>query len=344
MRKIETVCGEPKTMGMLPGKYRRMMRISDKDGHLAILAIDQRESLRRLLKKGVSDRGLAEALRLIKRVIIAGGASMCSAVLTDPLYGYPHSEDVLPRDTGLILAIEASGYETRGIERLSRLIERKDVQTLLSQGADAVKLLIWYHPELSEPVRRHQERLVAQVGEACRVCEIPFVLEVLPYAPEGMPEEEFARKKPFWVLHGVQVFSDAAFGVDVFKLPFPAELKYVKEYQGRSFAAQREVLYDLSEVKEYYHMIDQVSPVPWAILSAGVGMEEFLENIQLATEAGASGFIAGRVVWKEMVDLYPDCAAMIEFMQSTAVDRLKRLKEVNQRAVPWYRHRRFDRI
>ena len=39
---------------------------------------------------------------------------------------------------------------------------------------------------------------------------------------------------------------------------------------------------------------------PWAVLSAGVPFDQFTDVIQIAVdEGGASGFIAGRSVWRE---------------------------------------------
>ncbi|MDX6523663.1 MAG: sulfofructosephosphate aldolase, partial [Gaiellales bacterium] len=38
---------------------------------------------------------------------------------------------------------------------------------------------------------------------------------------------------------------------------------------------------------------------PWALLSAGVSHETFTDQLRIALAAGASGFIAGRSVWKE---------------------------------------------
>ena len=41
--------------------------------------------------------------------------------------------------------------------------------------------------------------------------------------------------------------------------------------------------------------------MPWALLSAGVDHETFMTQLRAALAAGASGFIAGRSIWKESV-------------------------------------------
>lgn len=42
---------------------------------------------------------------------------------------------------------------------------------------------------------------------------------------------------------------------------------------------------------------DELSPTPWALLSEGRDIAEFSELLGIACRAGASGFLAGRVIW-----------------------------------------------
>ena len=74
---------------------------------------------------------------------------------------------------------------------------------------------------------------------------------------------------------------------------------------------------------------------PWAVLSAGVPFDQFTDIIRIAAdEGGASGFIAGRSVWREVVSLTGQ--PRDEFLTSVALPRLERLVEVAEhRARPW---------
>ena len=74
---------------------------------------------------------------------------------------------------------------------------------------------------------------------------------------------------------------------------------------------------------------------PWAVLSAGVPFDQFTDIIRIATdEGGASGFIAGRSVWREVVSLVGQPRE--EFLTSVALPRLERLVDVAaERARPW---------
>jgi tagatose-1,6-bisphosphate aldolase len=81
--------------------------------------------------------------------------------------------------------------------------------------------------------------------------------------------------------------------------------------------------------------LSEILDRPWAVLLAGVPFDQFTGVIQIATdEGGASGFIAGRSVWREVVSLTGQQRQ--EFLTSVALPRLERLLAVaEQRARPW---------
>ena len=45
--------------------------------------------------------------------------------------------------------------------------------------------------------------------------------------------------------------------------------------------------------------VNDASPRPWALLSAGEPFETFKTQLQIACEAGCCGFMAGRSLWSE---------------------------------------------
>ena len=130
--------------------------------------------------------------------------------------------------------------------------------------------------------------------------------------------------------------------MDVLKLEFPADLKRTREFCGGAFDGQeRQAVYQLSEVREFCRQLNEGAGMPWVILSAGVGIEEFLVQVGLATEAGASGFLCGRAIWKDAVPLYPDVARMEEWLRSQGAYNFVRANAYAHRALPWFSHRRF---
>lgn len=328
------------------GKFRRLLRLSDESHRFSMLAIDQRGSLRKMIagRSGASaDEVPDDALVMVKEVITRAIAPSATAVLTDPLHGYPSSPRAIPPWVGLLLALEVTGYEaSREDERLTSLIPGWNPWRIGIVGADAVKVLLWHRHDASQETQRHQDEIVAQVGAACSEQGLPFVLEVVSYPQAGWSSSSaaYASVKPDIVIDAARRYSDARFGVDLLKLEFPANLKYVEEYQDRAFAAGESV-YGLAEIEGFCRRLDGASQVPWVILSAGVDPEEFIENVRLANAAGASGFLCGRAVWKHVIDQYPDESAMRVYAEGTARTHFSRIREANQGARPWTQHPRF---
>jgi tagatose 1,6-diphosphate aldolase len=267
----------------------------------------------------------------------------------DPQYGYPYSMEHIPREVGILLAYEETGYIKAGKdgkERKSQLIEGWSVSKARRAGADAVKLLIPYRPDASEEVCKHQQELVLKVGIECEQYDIPFLLELTSYAlSEGKTDSiAFAKKKPEIVAKSAAEFSEPDYKVDILKLEFPAELKYAEEYCDKKLFDNeaRPAAYNLSEVREFCKKVDEASQLPWVILSAGVDIEEFLVNLELATEAGASGFLCGRAIWKEAIDFYHEGIGKVrKFLISKGVDNFKRANEKAKRALPWFEHKKY---
>jgi tagatose 1,6-diphosphate aldolase len=93
------------------------------------------------------------------------------------------------------------------------------------------------------------------------------------------------------------------------KVEFPG---YVETEAGRERAA--------AACKE----LDAAVEVPWVILSAGVGYDDFKVQVEIACQAGASGYLAGRSIWRDAVSLHDPAA------RASAIDAARaRLDELN---------------
>ncbi len=336
-----------KTTAISSGKLRGFIKLADANGRFKMMAIDQRGSMVQALadaldtdKTNVKYTDVAALKTLITRVL----APNATAVLTDPIYGHPYSITAVPRDAALLLAYEESGYVSEGVsenERLSNPIENWTIEKAHRAGADAIKLLAYYHPDASTETLQHQQAFVQHVGDECEKHDLPFLLELVSYALEGTTKSlAFAKQKPDLVIRSVQEFADPTYKVDILKLEFPADLKYTAEYQDQPFAAG-ETAYSLSSVKDICQQLDETSTLPWVILSAGVDIEEFIANVQLATEAGASGFLCGRAIWKEAVQYYPDTDAVTQFLETEATTNFENANAAAEKALPWFDHRYF---
>jgi len=332
------------------GKWQRLRSLTDEQGRFKMLAIDQRGSLQSAISRATGQNPQQityQDLARAKGTVTKHLAPYATAVLTDPVYGYPYSIQHLPPRVGLLLAHEETGHKNSGPsgrERKSNLIENWSVEKSQKAGADAVKLLIYYHPDASEEVRRHQEDLVRQVGHDCERADMPFLLELTGYAlgEDGTDSQAFARGKPELVIRSAARFSEPEFKVDILKLEFAADLKWTKEFSNGAFDGKaRQSVYTLSQVRKYCRELNDATGVPWVILSAGVEIEEFLVQVDLATEAGASGFLCGRAIWKDSIPLYPDVSKMEQWLRTQGIYNFVRANAHAQRALPWTCHRKF---
>ena len=337
-------------IGLSPGKWQRLRSLTDEQGRFKMMAVDQRDSLRRSIAKATGrdpQNVPPEDMAAVKGVITKILATHATAVLTDPAYGYPQSIQHLPPRVGLLLAYEETGYGRAGPtgkERRSHLLEDWSAVKAQQMGADALKLLIYYQPDASQEVCLHQQDLVRRVGEECQHADMPFLLELVSYPleEESIDTSEYARKKPDLVIRSASEFSKPEYKVDVLKLEFPADLKWTRELSRGAFdGVERAPVYGLSEVSDLCRQLNEAAEMPWVILSAGVEIEEFLLQVDLATAAGASGFLCGRAIWKDAIGLYPSVDRMEEWLCSQGVYNFLRANAYAHRAVPWYSHPKF---
>lgn len=332
------------------GKLANLRRLADAGGRFKMLAIDQRDSLRNALSKAtgrdptdITYDDMATTKALITEVL----SSYASGTLVDPVYGLTRAVKIIPGHVGILVATEETGYNRVGAddrERLSQLVDGWSVAKAKRAGANAVKLLIYYNPEALPQTLAHQQQLVRRVGEACLGEDLPFLLELVTYPiAETSPDmPEFARRRPQHTIDSATEFSKDEYYVDILKLEFPGDIKYSRQYCGGVFDGKdRAAIYDLEEIRAYCHEVNAAARRPWVILSGGVGIEEFLVNLALAVQAGASGFLCGRAIWKEAVPKYPDLEAMRAFLASEGVYNFVRANAIAERAQPWFAHAPF---
>ncbi len=338
----------PSMASMPAGTLRAFMTLADDSGRFGMIAVDQRPPIFAALARHGNRRPEDveyEEVAAVKGVLLEVLAPDASAVLLDPIWAHPHHLRKVPGHVGVLSTLEDHDFTLADGERRSHAIPGWSVAKIKRSGAQGVKVLAWYRPDVSTATRDHQDAFVAEVGRECREHELPFVLELLTYPLPGEDPNgsDYARAKPQRVLDSVRHFGDSHFGVDLFKLEFPAELKAAEEFAAGAFDGRcREAVYALDEVRASLAELDEASPVPWVLLSAGVGPHEFAFNLELACLAGASGFLAGRAVWYDALEAYPDLDAIRERLRSVSLPYLRSLRALAQRGRPWTAHRRYE--
>jgi tagatose 1,6-diphosphate aldolase len=306
------------------GKIRGLQQISTPEGIFIMCAMDHRGSLKTMIEKGQLD-DYVDYQEMVehKLELCAALAPHASAVLLDPNYGAAQciSGGVLPGHIGLLVSIEATGYESTTQGRITTLLNGWSIEKIKRMGASAAKLLVYYRPDLTE-IANTQLRTIQTVAEECLKYDVPFLVEPKTYPTKGEDAgtPECAARKPGLVIETARQISSLP--IDVLKAEFPADMKYEK-----------------SRVKllQFCRQLDEASKIPWVILSAGVDYETFRKEVEIACQAGASGFLGGRAIWQEAIN-FTDRKDRIKFLSTTAADRLKELAEIATKyAVPWYR-------
>jgi tagatose 1,6-diphosphate aldolase len=304
------------------GKIRGLQQIANSGGIFTICAMDHRGSLRKMINEDSPTEVGYEEMVEHKLELCSSLAKHASAVLLDPKFGAAQciSHSILPKTTGLLISIEATGYHGDPQRRLTKLLDNWSVEKIKRMGASAVKILVYYRPDLTE-IASQQLNTINMVADDCIKYDIPFLVEPLSY-PVGNEIDnprEFAAIKDQLVIKTAQDITTLP--VDVLKAEFPADLRYKQ---------------DKSELIDLCRQLDRSSQVPWVILSAGVDFELFRQQVEIACQAGASGFLGGRAIWQEAMHM-DDARQRIRYLSTVATDRLKRLIEIaNKHAVPWY--------
>jgi tagatose 1,6-diphosphate aldolase len=77
-------------------------------------------------------------------------------------------------------------------------------------------------------------------------------------------------------------------------------------------------------------------PRPFVLLSAGGSSADFERSLHYAYRAGASGYLAGRAIWWEAFQRYPDVAAFETALSRDGRAYLERINALTDRlALPW---------
>jgi len=301
------------TMAAEQGQPTTLASIADEDGTFAIIAFDQRNTLRRMFS-AVGIEATDQDMRDVKVEVTRALTPDATGILLDPQLGVGAVMDAgaLNPSCGLLIAAEPTDRGDFEGEPRSYRIPEQDAAWVKSMGGNAVKVLVMMNPQrevrTGEPdITAETVDLVNAIVEDCRAQGIPSVIENLIFSPRGV-ETLSAAERERAIITSAELLT--AVKPDLLKLEYPGSPEGCKR-------------------------LSDVLTVPWAVLSAGVDFDVFEDVIKISCDdGGASGFIAGRSVWKEAVGLNQTERAT--FLSETARPRLLKLREaIAGRATPW---------
>jgi tagatose 1,6-diphosphate aldolase len=321
------------------GKIKHLNALSNENGVIAAAAMDQRGSLRKSIAsaKGVPESEVSDDMMVEFKVAVSKVLTRhASAILLDPEFGLPAAH-ARAKNAGLLLAYEESGYDNTKPGRLPDLLPHLSVKRIKDMGGDAVKILLYYSPYEDADVNDIKKAFIERIGAECETYQIPFFLEFVGYDPKGGDEKgfEYAKQKPEIVIKAMEEFGKPQYGVDVLKVEVPVNAEFVtgsSVFKGPSAYSRQEAL-------DWYRKAADVAEKPFIYLSAGVSNPQFVESLNMASEAGTaySGVLCGRATWKDGISVYAKqgAKALEDWLSDQGVKNINAVNAAIKSAKPW---------
>ncbi|HLT85287.1 MAG TPA: hypothetical protein VKZ83_13725 [Phototrophicaceae bacterium] len=260
---------------MTTAERRAMATISTDSGAILIVAADQRNSMKAVMNAPTGPAGVSqEELVAAKADLVRYLGNHAPAILLDPEVALPQIVDdgTLARTTGLVVGMDASGYETVDGLRYTRYVPGVTPRTVRDLGGDAAKMLFYVRPD-----RQGADSRVAQeIRDLVRACDaegVLLIVEILTYQLEDESAEDYAAAFPQLVADATALAVEC--GTKLLKLPYPGSAEACRAVN------------------------EAARGVPWTVLSAGVDHETFVDQVAVAVAHGAAGAMAGRALWKD---------------------------------------------
>lgn len=300
-----------------PGKIRGLQRVTSEAGFFEICALDHLSDFAELLASDPASVTFADVVAA-KDTLVRALSPSVSAFLLDARYGlHAIATGALPGTTGLMSAIEDEDYSIPEGPRRTRYRAGWSLRQIKLAGVDVAKLLWFYRPDGDAETAEHQRYVVRSLADECARLSLPLVVEPIwyPLPGEDPSSGDWRAARVEGIL--ASAFEANALGVDMLKVEFPG---YVDSQPGRDNAA--------AACKE----LDSGVTVPWVILSAGVGYADFRTQVEIACRAGASGYLAGRSIWRDAVSTHEpgERAAAIQAARAR-LDELNAVTRANGR-------------
>lgn len=280
-------------------------RLARPSGAYAMLAIDQRAALRKMLADA-EGRPISDAdVTAFKLSIVRTLSPLASAILLDTEFVWHQAvaQQAVAPSCVLIAAVDrfiASDTEFVADVEIDDAVPPARFRT---DGAAALKLLVPHRPqESAEPRVAMVRRFIA----LCREAGLVSIVEPVARGPrDGGPFDRDAG-----ILAAARELG--SLGADLYKGEVPQN--------GRG---------DERSLRAACAAMTRTIASPWVVLSSGVEPDDFPRAVGLACAEGASGFLAGRAVWKPVIGQSDRDAALA----GDSADRLRRLVDVADRAV-----------
>ena len=286
-----------------------LTKLARPSGALAMVAVDQREALRGMFAPHQSTPVPDSQLTQFKVDVARELSPFASALLVDQEFGIDAIIDqkALQGGCGLIAAADLLVGPPGGAATDTAIDPDVDPIRMRDIGSVGLKFLVLWRNNESPDVRA---KLVEDFNKLCEISGLPSIIEIIVKPPTDT-SCSFNREEELIIA----AREAAAWKPDLYKAEVP--------FHGEG---------DLNLVTKNADRISEAIGSPWVVLSNGVKQPFFNDAVKACAMGGASGFLAGRAVWADIVSS-PDIP---KALREISIPRLEQLAEiVDTHAKPW---------
>jgi len=286
-----------------------LTKLARTSGGLAMVAVDQREALRGMFAPHQSAPVTDAQLTQFKVDVARELSPFASALLVDQEFGIDAIVDqaALSANCGLIAAADLLLGPAGGAATDTAVDPAIDPLRMKEIGSVGLKFLVLWRSDESPDSRA---QLVEEFNALCRTAGLPSIIEIIVKPPTDS-SRAFNREEEL-ILAAKEA---AQWKPDLYKAEVP--------FHGEG---------DASAITRNAERISEAIGGPWVVLSNGVKQPFFASAVKACAQGGASGFLAGRAVWADIVGA-PDIP---QALRDISIPRLLELGEiVDTYARPW---------
>lgn len=284
-------------------------KLARPSGALAMVAVDQREALRGMFAVHQSEPVPDSQLTQFKVDVARELSPFASALLVDQEFGIDAiiNEKALVDTCGLIAAADLLVGPAGGAATETAIDPDVDPLRMRDIGSVGLKFLVLWRNDESPEIRA---KLVEEFSKLCKVSGLPSIIEIIVKPPTDS-SKSFNREEELVIA----AREAATWKPDLYKAEVP--------FHGEG---------DLNLVIKNAERISEAIGSPWVVLSNGVKQPFFNDAVKACAMGGASGFLAGRAVWADIVG----AADIPKALREISIPRLQRLAEiVDTHSKPW---------
>jgi sulfofructosephosphate aldolase len=286
-----------------------LTKLARPSGALAMVAVDQREALRGMFAAHQSTPVPDYQLTQFKVDVARELSPFASALLVDQEFGIDEiiNQKALKGSCGLIAAADLLVGPAGGAATDTAIDLDVDPIRMRDIGSVGLKFLILWRNDESPDSRA---KLVEDFNKLCKISGLPSIIEIIVKPPTDT-SKAFNREEELIIA----AKEAASWKPDLYKAEVP--------FHGEG---------DLNLITKNAERISEAIGSPWVVLSNGVKQPFFNDAVKACAMGGASGFLAGRAVWADIVG----AADIPKALREVSIPRLEQLAEiVDAHAKPW---------